>query len=89
MDTRKRPKKSFRHCRKIFQIEVNTPEAFKLKSQIMCRMLMRIGMKVRLEVFAWPEYFRKLWGPVLKEPYEEQTWDIAIDTTPIPSSIPL
>ena len=65
-----------------FEMKVITAEAFKLESQIISKMLMRIGVKVKLEVLTWPEYFRNLWLPGLEGPPEEQTWDIGIACSP-------
>jgi len=61
-----------------FQVKMITVEAWKLESQIIKRMLERIGLKVRLEIFAHPEYFRKVYIPLLDKPAEEQDWDIDI-----------
>ncbi len=61
-----------------FEVKIITPEAWKLETQIMRRMLERIGLKVRFDVLTWPEYLRKIYIPILDKPPEEQDWDIAI-----------
>ena len=61
-----------------FEVKIITPEAWKLETQIMKRMLERIGLKVRFDVLTFPEYFRKIFIPILDKPPEEQDWDSAI-----------
>jgi peptide/nickel transport system substrate-binding protein len=68
--------------RKGFDVKIITTEAWKLETQIMKRMLERIGLKVRFDVLTWPEYFRKIFIPILDKPPEEQDWDIAITRWP-------
>jgi len=54
------------------------PEAWRLEAQIINKMLERIGVKVRLEVFKHPELFRRIFIPYLEKPPDEQDWDILI-----------
>jgi len=58
-------------------VKLITHEAWKLETQIMKRMLERIGLKVRFDVLTWPEYLRKTYIPVLDKPPKEQDWDMA------------
>jgi peptide/nickel transport system substrate-binding protein len=65
-----------------FEVNIISTEGSKLEAQIICRMLERIGLKVRLDVLSWPEWLRKRYIPVLDKPFEDQEWDIALDTAP-------
>ena len=44
-----------------FEMTLITPEAQKLEAQVMKRMYERIGLKVKLEVFTYPDWMRKVW----------------------------
>ncbi len=61
-----------------FEVRVITYEAWKLEAQIIRRMLGRIGLKARLDVFTFPEYYRKIYIPIVDKPPEEQDWDMTI-----------
>jgi peptide/nickel transport system substrate-binding protein len=61
-----------------FEMKIITPEASKLETQIMKRMLERIGLKARFEVLTHAEFVRRIYIPLMKKPYEEQEWDMAI-----------
>jgi len=61
-----------------FEVLIITPEAWRLETQIMKRMLERIGLKVRFDVLRGPEFFRKYFVPILDKPPEDQDWDIAV-----------
>jgi peptide/nickel transport system substrate-binding protein len=61
-----------------FEIKIIAPEGYKLESQIISKMLERIDVKVKLEVFTFPEFTRRTVIPILEKPPEEQDWDIAI-----------
>ena len=61
-----------------FEVKIITSEAWKLETQIIRRMLERIGLKARFEVFTYPELQRKVYVPLLDKPPEEQDWDIEI-----------
>jgi len=61
-----------------FEVKMITPEAWKLETQIIRRMLERIGLKASFEVLTYPELLRKLFIPILDKPLEEQDWDITI-----------
>jgi peptide/nickel transport system substrate-binding protein len=59
-----------------FEVKIITYEAWRLETQIIKRMLERIGLKVTLDVFTFPEWLRKTYIPLLDRPPEEQDWDI-------------
>ncbi len=61
-----------------FEVKIITYEAWKLEAQIMSRMLERIGLKVALDVYAQPEFWRKTYIPALDKPPEEQEWDLTL-----------
>jgi peptide/nickel transport system substrate-binding protein len=60
-----------------FEMTLITPEAQKLEAQVMKSMYERIGLKVKLEVFPWPVWLRKVLTP--SEKYaQEQDWDVSV-----------
>jgi len=61
-----------------FEVKIITYEAWKLETQIIKRMLERIGLKVKFDVLTFPEFFRKYYIPILDKPPEEQEWDFTI-----------
>jgi peptide/nickel transport system substrate-binding protein len=61
-----------------FELEMISYEALKLESQIISRMLERIGLKVQLEIHTLPAMMRKFYSPLLDKPPKEQSWDIMI-----------
>jgi peptide/nickel transport system substrate-binding protein len=61
-----------------FEVNIITYEAWKLEAQIMKRMLERIGLKAKFEVFSYAQFNRKYYIPLLDKPPEEQDWDISI-----------
>jgi len=61
-----------------FEVKIITPEAWKLETQIIRRMVERIGLKARFDVFTTLEIYRKYYIPSLDKPPEEQDWDITI-----------
>ena len=61
-----------------FEVKIITLEAWKLETQIMKRMLERIGLKVKFYVLTTPEFFRKIYNPLLDKPAEEQEWDLHV-----------
>jgi peptide/nickel transport system substrate-binding protein len=61
-----------------FELKIITTEAYKLEAQIISKMLERVGLKVILDVFPHPEFFRRFYIPFLETPPEEQEWDIAL-----------
>jgi peptide/nickel transport system substrate-binding protein len=61
-----------------FEMTLITPEAQKLEAKIMKRMLERIGLKVKLEVYSWFDWMEKVFGPYMDKPHEEQEWDLSI-----------
>ncbi|MBW1861283.1 MAG: ABC transporter substrate-binding protein [Deltaproteobacteria bacterium] len=64
-----------------FDVKLITSEAWKLETQIIMRMLERIGLKAKFEVLTFPEYLRKIYIPLLDKRPEEQDWDIVIGDT--------
>ena len=60
-----------------FEMTLITPEAQKLEAQVMKRMYERIGLKVKLEVFPWPVWLRKVWCPT-EELALKQDWDVSV-----------
>jgi len=61
-----------------FEVNIITLEAWRLETQIMKRMLERIGLKVKFDVLTMPEFFRKIYYPLLDKPPEEQEWDLHV-----------
>jgi len=61
-----------------FQLEIITTEALKLEAQIVGKMLERIGLQVKLDVFSSPNFYRRWYIPLLEKPPEEQDWDLAL-----------
>ena len=61
-----------------FEVKIITIEAWKLETQIIRRMLERIGLKVSFEVLTMPEWLRKSYIPLLDKSPEEQNWDIGM-----------
>jgi peptide/nickel transport system substrate-binding protein len=61
-----------------FEMTLITPEAQKLEADIMKSMYERIGLKVKLEVFPYVGWLRKIVAPLLDKPAEEQEWDVSV-----------
>jgi peptide/nickel transport system substrate-binding protein len=61
-----------------FEVKIITGEAWKVEAKIIKRMLERIGLKVRLDVLAYPQLIGKIYIPILDKPPEEQDWDLNI-----------
>jgi peptide/nickel transport system substrate-binding protein len=61
-----------------FEMNIITSEAWKLETQIISKMLERIGLKGSPQVFTRPEFMGKIYIPALKNPPEEQDWDLSI-----------
>ena len=61
-----------------FDMTVVTYEAWKLEAKIICSMLERAGLKAKMEIYTFPELFRKYYIPILDKPPEEQEWDFLI-----------
>jgi ABC-type transport system substrate-binding protein len=60
-----------------FEMTLITPEAQELEAQVIKRMYERIGFKVKLEVFSFPVWMRKVWCPTEKLALE-QDWDVSV-----------
>ena len=61
-----------------FELKIISQEAWKLETQIISKMFERIGLKVEIEVLTTPEFFKKIYNPLLDKPPEEQPWDLHI-----------
>jgi len=61
-----------------FEVKIITLEAYKVEAKIIKRMFERIGLKVRLDVSPFPEYWRKMYIPLMDKPPEEQDWDLEL-----------
>jgi peptide/nickel transport system substrate-binding protein len=61
-----------------FAVKIITSEAWKLETQIISRMLERIGLRVKFEVLTFSEFLGRVYTPHLEKPVEEQDWDIAV-----------
>jgi peptide/nickel transport system substrate-binding protein len=61
-----------------FELKIITTEAWRLESQIICKMLARIGLRTKVDVFRHSKWFSKVYVPILDKPPEEQDWDISI-----------
>jgi peptide/nickel transport system substrate-binding protein len=64
-----------------FEVKIITQEAWKLETQIIKRMLWRIGLKVSFDVLTFPEFMQRYYIPMLEKPPEEQDWDIFIGSS--------
>jgi peptide/nickel transport system substrate-binding protein len=60
-----------------FEMTLITPDAQELEAQVMKRMYERIGLKVKLEVFPWPVWLRKVLCPTEKLALEQE-WDVSV-----------
>jgi ABC-type transport system substrate-binding protein len=61
-----------------FEVKIVAAEPWKLETQILGRMLERIGLEVRVEILESPEWLRRLYIPIMNKSPEEQDWDILI-----------
>ena len=59
-----------------FEVRIITLEAWQLETQVIGRMLKRIGINATIEVLSTPEFCKKIYNPVLDKPPEEQEWDL-------------
>jgi peptide/nickel transport system substrate-binding protein len=64
-----------------FEVRIIAPEAFRVETQIISRMLERIGLKPSFEILTVPELRLKTLVPLLDKPPEEQDWDCYIYAT--------
>lgn len=51
-----------------FEIKIVSPEAWQLEARIVGKMLERVGLRVTIEALSHPEYMRKLFVPIMKNP---------------------
>jgi ABC-type transport system substrate-binding protein len=61
-----------------FHLKILTTEAWSLETQIIAKMLERVGLHVTLNVLEVPEMLQKYYVPVLDKRPEEQDWDILL-----------
>lgn len=61
-----------------FEVKIIAPEALRVETQIIRRMMERIGLKASFEILTVPEIWRKIVISVLDKPTEEQDWDLYI-----------
>jgi len=61
-----------------FEVKIITWEALKLETQIIRRMMERIGLKASFEILTKPQFWRKTIIGFLDKPPEGQDWDLAI-----------
>jgi len=62
-----------------FEVKIMTPESLKLETQIIRRMMERIGLKASFETLTKPEIWQGIMIAFLDKPPEEQEWDLFID----------
>ena len=63
-----------------FEVKIIALEALELETQIIGRMLERIGLKVSFEILTETEFWRKVCISLLDKPPEQQDWDIHLGT---------
>jgi peptide/nickel transport system substrate-binding protein len=59
-------------------VQIITYEAYDLETQIVGKMLERLGLDATIKTLSVPEFFRKTFIPLLDKSPEKQEWDIAI-----------
>jgi peptide/nickel transport system substrate-binding protein len=62
-----------------FEVRIITIEPWKLETQIISKMLGRIGLQATFDVLTFSEYYRKVYMPGLDNPPEKQDWDLTVD----------
>jgi peptide/nickel transport system substrate-binding protein len=63
-----------------FDVKIITYEACRLESQILGKMLGRIGLNVQLDVTSQLKVWQRLYIPMLDKPPEEEDWDISVSS---------
>jgi peptide/nickel transport system substrate-binding protein len=61
-----------------FEVKIIAPEFLRVETQIIRRMMERIGLKASFEILTQPEFWQKVIIPILDKPPEEQDWDLSI-----------
>jgi len=61
-----------------FEVKIITTEACGLETQIIRRMLERIGLNASFDILTMPELMGKIYLPILDKPPEVQDWDFSI-----------
>jgi ABC-type transport system substrate-binding protein len=59
-----------------FELKIIALERRKVETQIISKMLERVGLRVTFEILTEPEFWRKVVISILDKPPEEQEWDI-------------
>lgn len=62
-----------------FDVKIIAPEALKVETQIIRRMMERIGLKATFEILTMPQYWKKTYISLLDKPPEEQDWDFCLE----------
>jgi peptide/nickel transport system substrate-binding protein len=61
-----------------FEVKIIAPEGQRVATQIIRRMLERIGLKASFDILTTPQLTKKTYIPLLDRPPEEQDWDLRI-----------
>ena len=61
-----------------FEVKIVASEAWNMEAQIIGKMLERIGLKAKVDIYTLSELMRKCYIPLLDKPPEEQDWDIVL-----------
>ena len=60
------------------EVKLISAEAWKLEAQFIGKMLERVGIRTKREILPMPALWRRVYGPLLRKPAEEQDWDISM-----------
>jgi len=63
-----------------FEVNIIAPEPLRVETQIIRRMMERIGLKATFEILTVPKFWQKVFISLLDKPPEEQDWDFYITT---------
>lgn len=61
-----------------FEVNIISPASAKLETQIIGKMLERVGLKVKVDIFSFADLHHKIFIPMLDKRPEEEEWDIAM-----------
>jgi peptide/nickel transport system substrate-binding protein len=65
-----------------FEVKIIASQRGKLEAQVVRSMFKRIGLSVDLEVLTYSEFLKKTYIPLLRNPPEEQDWDLTVGFSP-------